>query len=180
MTIPSAPPWRGGYDTRASRLPERSRRRLRRRVARARPVAKPRRAASSARASARAGAITKPSPRPPGGAESIADDLGFSRGVVLSRAAASLRSIETKPSDCRICPPKMDTSERASERAREGRAGAARLCVRRRRRLSSPLALTLTLTLSAGEGKGARSSKTLAGMLGAFFCLFEQGTPRPD
>lgn len=180
MTIPSAPPWRGGYDTRASRLPERSRRRLRRRVARARPVAKPRRAASSARASARAGAITKPSPRPPGGAESIADDLGFSRGVVLSRAAASLRSIETKPSDCRICPPKMDTSERASERGESGRRAA--VCAQAPSSLFSPHShtLSLSLSLSAGEGKGARSSKTLAGMLGAFFCLLEQGTPRPD
>ena len=31
------------------------------------------------------------------GAKSFADDLVFSQGVVLSRAAASLRSIETKP-----------------------------------------------------------------------------------
>ena len=32
------------------------------------------------------------------GAESLADDLGVDRGVVLSRAAALLRSIESKPS----------------------------------------------------------------------------------
>ncbi len=38
------------------------------------------------------------------GAKSFVDDLGLSRGVVLSRAAASLRSIETKPFDSRICP----------------------------------------------------------------------------
>ena len=31
-----------------------------------------------------------------GGAESSADDLGLGLGVVLSRAAASLRSVETK------------------------------------------------------------------------------------
>ena len=31
------------------------------------------------------------------GAKSFVDDLVLSRGVVLSRAAASLRSIETKP-----------------------------------------------------------------------------------
>ena len=39
-----------------------------------------------------------------GGAESSVDDLGLSRGVVLSRAAASLRSVETKPYDWQICP----------------------------------------------------------------------------
>ena len=33
------------------------------------------------------------------GAKSFVDDLVLSRGVVLSRAAASLRSIETKPFD---------------------------------------------------------------------------------
>ena len=44
------------------------------------------------------------------GAKSFAYDLGLSRGVVLSRAAASLRSIETKPFDWEICPPKKDTS----------------------------------------------------------------------
>ena len=38
------------------------------------------------------------------GAKSFVDDLGLSRGVVLSRAAASLRSIETKPFDSGICP----------------------------------------------------------------------------
>ena len=44
------------------------------------------------------------------GAKSFVDDLGLSRGVVLSRAAASLRSIETKPFDWKICPLKKDTS----------------------------------------------------------------------
>ena len=39
-----------------------------------------------------------------GGAKSFVDDLGLSRGVVLSRAAASLRSVETKPFDWQICP----------------------------------------------------------------------------
>ena len=39
-----------------------------------------------------------------GGAKSFVDDLGLSRGVVLSRAAASLRSVETKPYDWQICP----------------------------------------------------------------------------
>ena len=38
------------------------------------------------------------------GAKSFVDDLGFGRGVVLSRAATSLRSIETKPFDWKICP----------------------------------------------------------------------------
>ena len=32
-----------------------------------------------------------------GGAKSFVDDLGWSRGVVLSRAATILRSIETQP-----------------------------------------------------------------------------------
>lgn len=44
------------------------------------------------------------------GAKSFVDDLGLSRGVVLSRAAASLRSIETKPFDSEICPLQTDTS----------------------------------------------------------------------
>ena len=44
------------------------------------------------------------------GAKSFVDDLGLSRGVVLSRAAASLRSIETKPFDWQICPLQTDTS----------------------------------------------------------------------
>ncbi len=35
-----------------------------------------------------------------GGAKSFVDDLGWSRGVVLSRAATLLRSIETQP--CRL------------------------------------------------------------------------------
>jgi hypothetical protein len=44
------------------------------------------------------------------GAKSFVDDLGLSRGVVISRAAASLRSIETKPFDSEICPLWMGTS----------------------------------------------------------------------
>ena len=43
------------------------------------------------------------------GAKSFVDDLGLSRGVVLSRAAALLRSIETKPFDSEICPLWTDT-----------------------------------------------------------------------
>ena len=52
------------------------------------------------------------------GAKSFVDDLGLSRGVVLSRAAALLRSIETKPFDSEICPlwtdasPELDGSPR--------------------------------------------------------------------
>ena len=38
-----------------------------------------------------------------GGAKSFVDDLGWSRGVVLSRAATILRSIETQPCDSKIC-----------------------------------------------------------------------------
>ena len=38
-----------------------------------------------------------------GGAKSFVDDLGWSRGVVLSRAATLLRSIETQPCDSKIC-----------------------------------------------------------------------------
>jgi hypothetical protein len=38
-----------------------------------------------------------------GGAKSFVDDLGWSRGVVLSRAATLLRSIETQSYDSRIC-----------------------------------------------------------------------------
>ena len=45
-----------------------------------------------------------------GGAKSFVDDLGLSRGVVLGRAAASLRSFETKPFDWQICPLWTDTS----------------------------------------------------------------------
>lgn len=49
------------------------------------------------------------------GAKSFVDDLGLSRGVVLSRAAASLRSIETKPYDWEICPLWTGTSPRATQ-----------------------------------------------------------------
>ena len=45
-----------------------------------------------------------------GGARSLVDDLGSSQGVVLSRADALLRSIETKPRDSQICPLRTDTS----------------------------------------------------------------------
>lgn len=48
------------------------------------------------------------------GAKSFVDDLVLSRGVVLSRAVISLRSIETKPFDSQICPQWTDTS--ATER----------------------------------------------------------------
>ena len=44
------------------------------------------------------------------GAKSFVDDLGLSRGVVISRAAALLRSIETKPFDSKICPLWTDAS----------------------------------------------------------------------
>ena len=56
------------------------------------------------------------------GAKSFVDDLGLSRGVVLSRAAASLRSIETKPFDSKICPLQTDTScgSKASSRHTAG------------------------------------------------------------
>ena len=54
------------------------------------------------------------------GAKSFVDDLGLSRGVVLSRAAASLRSIETKPFDSGICPlldgPILDIDRRQAGR----------------------------------------------------------------
>ena len=51
------------------------------------------------------------------GAKSFVDDLGLSRGVVLSRAAASLRSIETKPFDWKICPLWTDTSSAENKQA---------------------------------------------------------------
>ena len=38
------------------------------------------------------------------GAKSPVDDLALGRGVVLSRAATTLRSIETQPLDQEICP----------------------------------------------------------------------------
>jgi hypothetical protein len=38
------------------------------------------------------------------GSKSFVDDLGLGRGVVLSRAATTLRSLETQPIDRRICP----------------------------------------------------------------------------
>ena len=44
------------------------------------------------------------------GAKSFVDDLAFCQGVVLGRAAAILRSIETKPYDWEICPLQTDTS----------------------------------------------------------------------
>ena len=44
------------------------------------------------------------------GAKSFVDDLGLGRGVVRSRAATSLRSVETKPFDWEICPLTTDTS----------------------------------------------------------------------
>ena len=56
------------------------------------------------------------------GAKSFVDDLVFSRGVVLSRAAASLRSIETKPFDWLICPLQTDTSADLSQ-SRKARPG---------------------------------------------------------
>ena len=42
------------------------------------------------------------------GAKSLADDLGMDRGVVPSRAAASLRSAETNPFDPRDLSAFMD------------------------------------------------------------------------
>ena len=57
------------------------------------------------------------------GAKSFADDLGVSRGVVLSRAATILRSIETKPCDWKICPPQKGESCRSvfgGDRVSEG------------------------------------------------------------
>lgn len=49
------------------------------------------------------------------GAKSFVDDLGLSRGVVLSRAVISLRSVETKPFDSKICPRWTDiSSDRAA------------------------------------------------------------------
>ncbi|MCG8623123.1 MAG: hypothetical protein MJE68_14155 [Proteobacteria bacterium] len=45
-----------------------------------------------------------------GGAESSVDDLGLSRGDVLSRAAALLRSVESQPYDWQICPLETGTS----------------------------------------------------------------------
>ena len=38
------------------------------------------------------------------GAKSFADDLVLGRGVVIGRAAATLRSVETHPFDQEICP----------------------------------------------------------------------------
>ena len=48
------------------------------------------------------------SPHRRGGAKSFVDDLVLGRGVVLSRAATTLRSIETQPFDRQICPRKTD------------------------------------------------------------------------
>ena len=55
------------------------------------------------------------------GAKSFVDDLGLGRGVVLSRAASSLRSIETKPFDWEICPPRTGTSPVESRFRFDGR-----------------------------------------------------------
>ena len=57
------------------------------------------------------------------GAKSFADDLGVSRGVVLSRAATILRSIETKPCDWKICPPQKGESVPVRRRGAGGTAG---------------------------------------------------------
>lgn len=56
-----------------------------------------------------------------GGAKSFVDDLGFGRGVVLSRAATSLRSIETKPFDWKICPQSDGHIFPRRQRARDAR-----------------------------------------------------------
>ena len=49
------------------------------------------------------GVIVTINPIRRGGTKSFVDDLGWSRGVVLSRAATLLRSIETQPYDSKIC-----------------------------------------------------------------------------
>lgn len=80
-------------------------------------------------------------------AKSLVDDLGFCRGVVLSRAAALLRSVETKPYDRWICLLKLARRLRAcqwqacpSVRERKGgshwEASAAHMGTARRHRLS--------------------------------------------
>ena len=55
-----------------------------------------------------------------GGAKSFVDDLGWSRGVVLSRAATLLRSIETQPYDSKICS-LLDEHTSLSWKERKGR-----------------------------------------------------------
>ena len=54
------------------------------------------------------------------GAKSFVDDLGLSRGVVSSRAAFSLRSIETKPFDWEICSLKKNTSPGRADASSRG------------------------------------------------------------
>ena len=50
------------------------------------------------------------------GTESIADDSGTCRGVVLSRAATILRSIETQPSTGRFVPQQEQPSGEGGQR----------------------------------------------------------------
>ena len=50
------------------------------------------------------------------GAKSIVYDFVLSRGVVFSRAATTLRSIETKPFDWKICPLWTDNIFRSCRR----------------------------------------------------------------
>ena len=55
-----------------------------------------------------------------GGVKSFADDLVLGRGVVLSRAATSLRSIETQPLTRRFVRyGRAQSPPRSTERARE-------------------------------------------------------------
>ena len=85
MTILSVPPLSGGTDTRSFGL-----------LALERWVSHSSRSLSVAPRSAR-GDRCDIDPMRRGGAKSFVDDLVLGRGVVLSRAATSLRSIETQP-----------------------------------------------------------------------------------
>ena len=94
-----------------------------------------------ARGMARACAEGMTTPTQRRGAKSLADDPGLGRGVVLSRAAASLRSIETKPFDWEICP--LRTGESPPTPA------APPIVSLRQRRTTDSLSLSLSLCLSS-------------------------------
>ena len=101
-------------------------------------MVKPQHLVIGRRAEQRARGPERYSPHRRGGAKSFVDDLVLGRGVVLSRAATSLRSIETQPwtrrfvryADGRIFPGLSDlrASMISSSSSREWERGAAAGC----------------------------------------------------
>ena len=93
------------------------------------------------------------------GAKSLADDLGMDRGVVPSRAAASLRSAETNPFDPRDLSALMDG--RILRHSSRGPASAG------------PCGGTLSILVFAAASLGCRdvAQTTLLKNLQKFMCI---------